>query len=314
MQGFTTNLVIFIIMGCGWYLKRVGKLTPPGLKDINGLLFSLLMPIGFFKAGLAFNPDSLHGWHFALVLLGAYVVSLAAAWIVSGQQKISRRRRAVSMLTGARPNVIFIGLPVMTLWLGAAGTEAMLIYVAVCTPFFNVMPLICAQLALTGSFEPAAVKNAVVKTLKNPILIAGISGILIAAFGWTHFIPKWTMQTLKVLADCSNGLALIVIGASLMPERLASDIKTAWPDLLMKLFIHPAIIMAAFLLFPMKNSPVLMQVAVVASSISPAFNCYILAEGLGMDGEYAALNIAASTMLAMLTSLFWMEMSLRFLV
>ena len=79
----------------------------------------------------------------------------------------------------------------------------------------------------------------------------------------------------------------------------------------MKLFIHPAIIMAAFLLFPLSGNPALMQVAVVASSISPAFNCYILAQGMGMDSDYAALMIASSTLLAMVTTLFWMNLTLH---
>ena len=311
MQGFTTNLVIFIVMGLGWFMKRSGKLTPQGLKDLNALLFSLLMPVGFSKAGLGFDSGTLHGWSFAAVLLGGYVVTLALAWVISGRRRISRERRAVAMLMDARPNVIFIGLPVITLWLGAPGTEAMLIYVAICTPFFNVVPLICAQLALSGKLDHQSIKKALLNTLKNPILIAGVSGIVIGAMGWTPAIPRWSIQVIQVLANCSNGMALIVIGAALAPERLLQDVRLAWSDLLMKLFIHPAIIMAAFLLFPLSGNPALMQVAVVASSISPAFNCYILAQGMGMDSDYAALMIASSTLLAMVTTLFWMNLTLH---
>ena len=39
MNGFLTNLVIFIVMGLGWYMRRCGKITEAGVKDINALLF-----------------------------------------------------------------------------------------------------------------------------------------------------------------------------------------------------------------------------------------------------------------------------------
>ena len=78
----------------------------------------------------------------------------------------------------------------------------------------------------------------------------------------------------------------------------------------MKLFVHPAIVMVAFMLFPVEN-PVVMQVAVVGSAVAPAFNCYVLARGFGMDGDYAAMLVASSTLLCMVTMLFWMEVSLR---
>lgn len=66
--------------------------------------------------------------------------------------------------------------------------------------------------------------------------------------------------------------------------------------------------MAAFTLFPIENA-LLMRAAVVASAVSPAFNCYILARGFGMDGDYAAMLVASSTLLCMVTTLFWMTLT-----
>ena len=83
--------------------------------------------------------------------------------------------------------------------------------------------------------------------------------------------------------------------------------------MLMKLFIHPAIIMAAFMLFP-AGSPVLLRVTVVGAAVAPAFNCFILARGFGMDGDYAAMLVASSTLLCMGTLLFWMELTTRVFV
>lgn len=313
MQGFLTNLVVFIVMGCGWALKKRGSLSDVGLKELNGLLFSLLMPVSFFKAGLEFDASMIRGWRFAAVLVGAYAAATAAGWGLSGLRRLTPQRRAVSVLTSARPNAIFIGLPVMTLWLGQAGAEAQLLFVAVGTPFFNLVPLLMSQVALNGRSDARSLAGALGKTLKNPILLAGLCGIAIGAMGWTPLIPQWAGRVLKVLGDCGSGMALLAIGAALAPEKLWSDVKSAWPDMLMKLFIHPALVMLAFALFPVEN-PVVMQVAVVASAVSPAFNCYVLARGFGMDADYAATLVASSTLLCMATLLFWMEVVSRVFV
>lgn len=312
MQGFLTNLVIFIVIGLGWLMKRTGKLTELGLKELNALLFTLLMPVSFFKAGLGLNADVI-SWRYAAVMLGAYVVATAAAWFLSGFRKTTNARRAASILTSVRPNSIFIGIPVMGLWLGQAGLDAQLIYIAVCSPFFNIVPLLMAHIALNGKTDGASVRHAFVSTFKNPILLAGISGLLIGGFGGTPYIPEWVMRTLKVIGDCGNGMALIVIGAALRPEKLWHDVREGWLDMLMKLFVHPAVIMLVLLIFPL-GSPAVMQVAVVASSIAPAFNCYVLARGFHMDADYTAMLVASQTLLCMVTMLFWMELTVRVFV
>lgn len=313
MQGFFTNLVIFIVLGLGWNMRRRGVLTDAGLKDINALLFTLLMPVSFFKSGAGFDASMIHGWKFAGVMLSAYVSATVVMWFYSGLFKNAPQRRAVSLLAGIRPNVVFVGLPVITLWLGKAGTEAMLVCMAVCTPYFNSVPLVLSLIELNGRADAKAMLRSVVKTFQNPILLGGMFGLLFGALGWTQYIPQWTMRTLNVLAGCGTGLALLTIGASLHPERLLEDIKLAWPDMLMKLFIHPAVILLFFRLFP-AGSPILMRVAVVMAGVGPAFNSYIIARGFGMDGDYAAMLVASSALLSMVTLLFWMDVTTRLFV
>ncbi|MBR1897188.1 MAG: hypothetical protein IJ822_10440, partial [Pyramidobacter sp.] len=58
----------------------------------------------------------------------------------------------------------------------------------------------------------------------------------------------------------------------------------------------------------------LLRVGVVSAAVAPAFNCYILARGFGMDGDYAAMLVASSTLLCMGTLLFWMELTTRVFV
>ena len=64
MQNFFTNLTIFSVIFLGWALKKTGRLTSAGLKDLNAVLFLPLMPITFFSSALGFNTALLTSWRF----------------------------------------------------------------------------------------------------------------------------------------------------------------------------------------------------------------------------------------------------------
>lgn len=306
MQNFFTNLTIFSVIFLGWALKKTGRLTSAGLKDLNAVLFLPLMPITFFSSALGFNTALLTSWRFVWVVLGGFLVSTLVMCASAVLRKGPKERRAVSALCGIRPNCIFIGLPLITMWLGQQGANVMLMYIACAMPYFNTVPLICSLLVLNGHADFKSIGKALIGTFTNPILIGGMLGLLVGGMGWTPLIPQWVMRVLKILGTTSTGLALMVIGASLVPENFVSDIKIAWPDMAMKLFVHPAIMMIALLLFPVENAT-MAHVIIVASALAPAFNSFVVAKGFGMDGDYAAMLIASSTLVSIATLLFWMS-------
>lgn len=311
MQGFFSNLVIFIIMGCGWWMKHSGRLTKTGLKEINTLLFALLLPVSFFKAGLGFNPSLVSGWKYPSVLFGAYATALLIAWIQTGMREMAPGERGAAVLTSVRPNSVFIGLPVITLWLGQEGAEAQLLFIAIGMLFYNTAPLILGQIATGERTDTASVVHALFKSLTNPIMLAGLAGMLLSISGITPHIPWWIMRAIKVLSDCATGLALLAIGASLKPEELGDDIKHSWQDIFMKLVIHPGIVFLTLLLFPLSN-PVLSKALIGAAAMPPAVNNYVLAKGFGMDGEYTAILIASGTLLSIGTLMIWISLADRF--
>ena len=312
MQNVYTNLTLFSIIILGWVLKRSGRITDSGLKELTSLLFMPLMPVSFFTSGLGFNPALMDSSRFVVVLLSGYVIATVIACVLAwGRKGMTKERRAVSILASVRPNSIFIGLPLMTVWLGQAGIENMLMCLACTLPYFNVVPLTISFIALNGKFDRKATLDALRKTFTNPIFLGSAAGLLMGGMGWSHIIPEWVMRALKLLTGAGTGLSLIVIGASIVPETLIEDVKCAWPDMMMKLFIHPAVIFIAFLLFPVENV-VSMKVAVIAAAIAPAFNCFVLAKGFDMDGDYAASLVTSSTLLCMATLLFWMFMTAHF--
>ncbi len=308
MQGLSTIVALMAIMGCGWTMKRLGKFDEAGIQALSTLLYWLLMPVGIFRSGLNLRPDSLSSWHYPLALYGSFTVTLLVAWLVTGLRGLPPRRRAVSMLMCARPNVIFLALPLLTMLMGRAGEIGMALYIGLGTLYYNFVPILAAQLALEGTLNRQAVRRTFRAALSNPLLLSGILGISLSFTGAAAFLPRWFHLALDVLAQGANGLALLVIGASLKPERILSDARQAWVDLLLKLALLPAATAALFFCFPVADRS-LMEVAIIASGVSPAFNCFIIAKGMGMDSDYAASFLACATVLGLFSSAVWINLA-----
>lgn len=308
MNGISTVLALMAVMACGWVCKRTGQLSDAAEVSLTKLLFNLFMPAGVFAAGLQFRTELLEGWRFPLMLYGSFVAVMVLAWLLARLRHQPPQQQAVSVLMSIRSNVIFIALPIVSMAYGEEGLKVFALYIAVGMPFYNFVPLMASQLVLSDRFDKASAIDALKRTITNPILLAGAAGILIALLGWTPLLPQWLTQAIDVLATGANGLALIVIGASLQLKRLAADARLCWPDLIIKLIVMPALLLALFWLFPLSNR-MLMITSVVTSAVSPAFNCYILACGMKMDSAYASSMLACSTALGLATTAFWVTMT-----
>ena len=59
----------------------------------------------------------------------------------------------------------------------------------------------------------------------------------------------------------------------------------------------------ALLLLPVDDG--LLKVTVMLSSMPCAVNCFIIAKGMGMDGEYTADLVAATTLLGIISIPAW---------
>lgn len=308
MQGISTIVALMAIMVCGWVMRRLGKFNDDGVQAMSTVLYWLLMPVGIFRSGLHLQPETLSSWHYPLALYGSFSLTLLVAWIVSGLRKLPPKRRAVTVLMGARPNVVFIALPLLTLLMGSQGEIGMALYIGLGTLYYNFVPVVLGQLALEGTLDWYAAGRTFKAALSNPLLLSGILGISMTLSGASAFLPRWFHLALDMLAQGANGLALLVIGASLKPERIFSDARQAWMDLLLKLVLLPSMTLLLFSCFPVADVS-LMRVAVIASSVSPAFNCFIIAKGMGMDSDYAASFLACATVLGLFSSAVWINLA-----
>lgn len=306
MQGLSTILPVVVVMAAGWFLRKFNRVDGPGLAQINSVLFWLVMPAILFRAGLKLDPSAFSDPIYPLVLYGSFAVVIAVVFLAVLALRIPRERAAVSVLGAVRSNVVFIGLPMLSMLAGSDGVAALSVYLSIGMLFYNTVPMACSQMVLEGRFSAAAIGRALVDAIKTPLILAGASGVVLSLSGFGDLIPGWLLRALDLVADCGSGMALMSIGASLNLRGLMPSLMHSWGDIAVKLLLLPAVVWLGFHLFPPED-PFQANVAVLISALSPAFNTFIIAHGMGMDSSYAADYIAVSTVIGIFSAAMWIE-------
>lgn len=306
LHGLFTILPVVVVMAAGWFLRSFDKIDDSGLGQINSVLFWLVMPAILFRAGLKLDSSAFSDPVYPLVLYGSFALVIALVFSSVLVLRIPKERAAVSVLGAVRSNVVFIGLPMLSMLAGSDGVAALSVYLSIGMLFYNTVPMACSQMILEGRFSSAAIGRALIDALKTPLILAGASGVALSLLGVGELIPSWLLQALDLVSDCGSGMALIVIGASLNLRGLLPSLAHSWGDITVKLLILPAVVWLGFYFFPPVD---LFQanVAVLISALSPAFNTFIIANGMGMDSSYAADYIAVSTVIGIFSAALWIE-------
>lgn len=246
MRGLLTILPVVLVMAAGWGLKRLDRIDQRGADQINSVLFWLIMPAILLRAGMKIDLSVFSDWAYISVLYGSFAVVVLSAFAVVSRLNMPKRRAAVSVLGAVRSNVVFVGLPLVTMLMGDEGISALTVYLSIGMIFYNTFPIACAQMVMEGGFSLAAVRQALSKALRTPLILAGFTGIILSVTGVDDFLPRWFFNGLDLLTSCGSGMALIVIGASLRLDKLAVGIKSSWGDLLVKLVLFPAVVYVGF--------------------------------------------------------------------
>jgi predicted permease len=124
--------------------------------------------------------------------------------------------------------------------------------------------------------------------LRNPLLIAIITGMLISALNIP--LPDPINITLKMLGGSSATIALFVIGASLVGSPLKGELGSITPVLIGKLVLHP--LMVALLIWLLPPFDPQLQLAAILLAAMPMMSIYPI-----FGSQYGYRNFTASTLM-----------------
>ncbi len=297
----TIILPVFGMVAVGYLAGKVGLVREAASDGLAEFVFALSVPVLIFKTLTEAQLPEAQPWGYWIAYFtGAFTV-FAIAMVMA--RVVFHRGHMESVIHGfsaAQANTVFLGVPLILKAYGEAGAVPLFLLIAVHLP---VMMLAATVLAEGGNgFSRATLMRLARSLAFNPILVAIYLGGLARLVGFqASGIP---LQMVNLLAAAATPCALVSLGLSLKRYGIAGDLAPASAICVLKLIVHPLIVLLLTLVLPMP--PVWAGVAVLFASMPSGINGYLLAQryGVGMVSSTSAVSL--STGLAVFTIAFWL--------
>lgn len=291
MLSFNFILPLMIIILTGNQLRALGFYNDGDISSLNKTVYWVILPPLLFRTTYKVGDEVLQHPNLLIACILCYFASLVVALVVSHIFcPYNIKRAAVSAFASFRSNNFYLGLPIIDLAMGDAGLKAASIYLAVSLIPYQLISIGAGEVIVSGRIST---KTALSLT-KNPLILACIAGTGASLAGIPmHFIID---EALRLTSRAATTVALLALGGTIDLSKLSHIvglIRETWSDIFIKLFVSPSIMYLCLIALPVTRD--IFTVSVMLSSMPSAVNCFIIAEEVGMDSDYAANLVAATT-------------------
>ena len=297
-SSFMMVLPIVICIAAGYIFKRTGMLNEEGAVQIGRIVFYLATPCILFRLTMTLRAEDLANVRFISVLYVCMLLSMLAAYVILRMRGGDRKCTSVSYLMVLRTNNLFMGIPTIIMLWGQEALRVYALYIAMSIGFIEIISAAFALASLYGELNFSSIRKIVIGLFTNPVVLTTIAG---TAWGLCIKmpLPRCIDLPMEIFGNLGTGLALMTLGMKLNLKSIVHDLASTWTDSLIRLIISPLIVWTGFQLFP--SAPELERMAVLLLALPIAANTAPMADALGMDSEYAAHSVMASTLLSIFT-------------
>lgn len=300
-DSFLMVLPIIISMLVGYSLKCIGMLNDEGAKQMGNIVFWIALPCLLFRITYTLRLNDLSNMRFLLLFFGSIIVSMLCAQIIELFRHGDRKRKAVSCIVVVRTNCIFMGIPTVLMLWGESRLKTFALLLALSQAGIEILAALSSLIMLYGGVHVKALKHVFKAFIRNPVVLGTVAGTLWGVCVGIE-LPKCIDLSLEILGGLGTGLALMTLGMKLEPKRIFSDFFYTWEDSFIRLFIVPVIIWLVFSFFPAPIAyPELEKMSILIMAMPAATSVFPMAESMGMDGDYAARCVVATTLLSIFT-------------
>lgn len=288
------TLPFFALIGLGWAAARKGMFGPEATAALTRFVFYFALSALLFRFSAGLDLKAAFDGAFLL----AYLTGSAAVYVLATAVAFVRRRgmleAAVEAQCAVVGNVGFLGIPMLTLLLGAEAIGPVIQVLAVDLIVFGGLIVILFVGGRDGRLSPRVLGAVATGLAKNPMIVSIVAGLAWSALALP--IPAPAAQFLETLGAAATPGALFAIGASLAAKSAERVSVALWLSAA-KLVLHPAAVaLAAFALFDVERFEAGVMVATAALPV--AGNVYILAQAYAVAPQRAAASILLSTTLS----------------
>jgi hypothetical protein len=291
---------IYLCIAAGYASVRWNLFTKADMRVFGKFVIQIALPALLFNA-LASRPlgEVVHPGYLLAFTAGSLALIGGALWVARGVQRKSLTESAYVAMGMTCSNSGYVGYPVMLLLFGPLGGVILALNLIV--ENLIKLPLLFA-LADAGAHEgerPSllqALKQTGERLVRNPMIVAIFAGFVVALLGWQ--LPAVIARTVNLFAAASSGMALFIIGGTLVGLQVKGMRRQVSLIAVGKLLLHPLAVFAAITLLPLLGLPVVegdLRTAAVLSAAMPMLGIYsLLAQRHGFEGFTAAALLATT--------------------
>ena len=266
-------LPLVLMIAFGYVLKRMGVLTKDFLDVGNKLTFRVFLPAMLFYNVYEIASFSEINVMFivygVLGILATFVLAVVAGCAFT--KEIKKRGALVQAIF--RSNYAIIGIPLAASLFGDKGAAAAGVMSAFCVPMFNALGVIALTVFSENRGKKLNLKKLVCDILKNPLIIATFSGLLMLGIRavFTQLGIGFRLSDITVLFKVIESLksvctpfALIVLGGRFE----FSAVSRLWKEIVFGTVVRT-----------------------VGVPMVGLFGAYLLRDTLGLSGEHFAAYV-----------------------
>lgn len=294
--GLTVVMPIFVLIGLGAFLRQRNMISLDGFRQLNRLVFYILLPVNIFYSISHADPSHLIQGHLGLLILLGMVILFVLGMIIVPRLVTKPEQRGVIVQALFRGNFIILGFAILGRIYGDHGLDYVGVALLISIPVHNIGSVL-ALVGLTG--QRPSLGAMMRRVITNPMIIATLLG-LIALF---IPLPSLIHPTLKMITNASGTMALITLGGLI---ELA-DVRSNWRILLsvslLRLILIPLVIILIGYYLGLRDLALMTLMVFYASPV--AVDSFAMVEQLGGDENLAGQLILVTTALSLFSYIWW---------
>ncbi len=288
------SLFLMLVVGVLARFRRV--ITDEALDNLCKIVLSVTLPFLFiYVLSTRCTRDALSTlWMAPLFAASIIFIGFAIGEVVGRLLKLPPKRKDAFTFLTSFQNSGFLAIPIALVLFGQEGVLTVVMF----TLGFNFLYWTFGIWIFSRSSVPFSLKS--FKNLINPAMAALILGILFGVF--CVRLPRFFLDTSRILGDATVPLAMLVVGAILgtVKFRRGAEVKEMATLVFCRLILIPVIYLVLIGQFkglpPLMRSILMLQACMPSASTSP-----LLARRYGGDYNLAASGVFFTTLFSIIT-------------
>jgi malonate transporter and related proteins len=301
---FAITAPFFALVLTGYGAAKYKVLGESGVLGINRFVYFFSLPALLFRqAAMADFDRILDESLFLAAHTCAGLIIFTLTWIMARTMFGTRPEETAILSLGASyGNIGFMGIPLIVAILGEVNAVPLALMLMIDIAFFIPFATVIIEFSRSRNHTGNLDRTLVSSVLKNPLIIAILSGLLLAATGLE--LPDIIDRFTRLLGQAAAPAAMFALGTVLVGQPLSDGYKEVGLVSTLKLLVYPAVMWWTMQAFGI--SPDWQLAATLGAATPVAAGVFVIAQ------EYRILPVRTST--AVLVSTGVSLLTLTFLI